>query len=104
MVLEYVVFIGLCVLAVGFYVLHERRLKEIPFVVDSESLKLESPIERHLYQALKFRGEYIKTQVPCGKYRIDIALPAYRIAIECDGKPYHSTTIQKAHDKRKNTY
>jgi len=104
MVVEYVAFIGLCVIAVVCYVLHERRPKENPFIADPESLKLESPIERRLYQALKFRGEYIKTQVPCGKYRIDIALPAYHIAIECDGEPYHSTRLQKAHDRRKNAY
>lgn len=90
MVVEYVVFIGLCLVGVVCYVLHEMRPKEEPFVWDPESLKLESPIERRLYQALKFRGEYIETQVPCGKYRIDIALPAYRIAIECDGKAYHT--------------
>jgi hypothetical protein len=61
MILEYVVFIGLCIMAAVLYVLHERRPKENPFVVDPESIKLESPIERKLYQALKFRGEYIET-------------------------------------------
>jgi hypothetical protein len=40
------------------------------------------------YNALKARGEYIRTQVPFGKNSIDIALPVYHIAIECDGEAY----------------
>src|SRR5690606_13784691 len=64
----------------------------------------ESYIERRLYKALQLRGYYVRTQVRCGKYRIDIALPSYRLAIECDGKAYHSSAEQKAHDRRKNAY
>ncbi|WP_257985575.1 endonuclease domain-containing protein [Bacillus sp. V5-8f] len=71
---------------------------------DLEREKLESPIERRLDDALILRGEYVKSQVPCGKYRIDLTLPAYRIAIECDGKAYHSSPEQKAQDRRKNAY
>jgi len=102
-VLEYVVFIGLIAVAVVCFVLHERKPNPAA-VVDLERLKVESPIESRLYQALKNRGEYVRTQVPCGRYRIDIALPMHHIAIECDGKAYHSTPTQKAHDKRKNAY
>lgn len=91
--------------AVVFYLMDKKRTKGAPGVfVDHERLKCESPIERRLYDALKFKGEYIRTQVPCGRYRIDIALPAYRIAIECDGKAYHSNPQQKARDRRKNAY
>lgn len=64
----------------------------------------ESPIESKLYDALTFNGFNVETQVPCGRYRIDLAIPRYRIAIECDGKAYHSSPNQKAHDRRKNTY
>ncbi|MED4534832.1 endonuclease domain-containing protein, partial [Metabacillus fastidiosus] len=56
------------------------------------------------YTALTNRGYEVKTQVPCGKYRIDLVLPSYNLAIECDGKAYHSSTAQKAHDQRKNAY
>jgi very-short-patch-repair endonuclease len=104
MVVEYVVFIGLLAAAVVCYIVYELKPKEILPPADPEGLKVESPIERRLYDALRFRGEFVKTQVPCGKYRIDIALPAYHIAIECDGQAYHSTEAQKAHDKRKNAY
>ncbi|RVP93283.1 endonuclease domain-containing protein [Sinorhizobium meliloti] len=104
MVGEYLVFFFLISAALVCYIAYELQPKEIMPPVDPESMKVESPIERRLYDALKFRGELVKTQVPCGKYRIDIALPVYRIAIECDGKAYHSTPSQKARDRRKNAY
>lgn len=72
--------------------------------IDHERGKCESYIERKLYDALLFNGYYVKTQVPCGKYRIDLTLPRYKLAIECDGKEFHSSSSQKAHDKRKNAY
>jgi very-short-patch-repair endonuclease len=72
--------------------------------IDYEKIKCESPIERKLYNALKFNGYYVRSQVPCGKYTIDLTLPMYSIAIECDGKAYHSTPEQKAHDRRKDAY
>lgn len=71
---------------------------------DQEYAKCESYIERRLYEALKANGEYVKSQIPCGKYSIDLALPVYRIAIECDGKAYHSSEKQKVHDRRKDAF
>ncbi|MEK4799946.1 DUF559 domain-containing protein [Thermoactinomyces sp. FSL K6-2592] len=70
---------------------------------DYQYAKAQSPIERRLYNALKNKYK-VKTQVPCGRYRIDIALPRYRIAIEADGRPYHSSKKQKAHDRKKTQY
>lgn len=104
MLFEYAVFGLLILAAAACYIAFELKPKEIIPPVDDPRDKTESPIERRLYDCLKFRGEVVKTQVPCGKYRIDIALPAYQIAIECDGKAYHSTPAQKAHDMRKNAY
>jgi very-short-patch-repair endonuclease len=72
--------------------------------ISLERAKCESPIEYRLFNALTYRGYYVRTQVPCGKYRIDLALPTYKIAIECDGKAYHSSPAQKRHDARKNAY
>src|SRR3954462_12585316 len=83
-----------------FYILYELKPKE-KVIMDHERHKTESPIERMVYDALVVRGEYVKTQVPCGSYRIDVALPAYKIAVECDGKQWHSLPDQKARDKHK---
>jgi very-short-patch-repair endonuclease len=101
--LEYIVFFSM--LAAGFLAFIFRR-KESPMfdAVTMQRLKCESPIERRLYDALVVRGYAVSTQVPCGKYRIDLALVGPRIAIECDGKAYHSSPEQKAHDRRKDAY
>jgi very-short-patch-repair endonuclease len=64
----------------------------------------ESYIEERLYKELKKNGFNPIPQVRCGPYRIDLALYEYRLAIECDGKEYHSTPEQKRHDARKNYY
>lgn len=79
------------------------RTQEVP-QVDWERKKTESPIERRLLFALRSRGYYPRTQVPCGKYSIDIAFPVQRITIECDGKTYHSSPQQKAHDRKKDRF
>jgi very-short-patch-repair endonuclease len=72
--------------------------------IDFQRIKCESPIETILYNALKNKGYNIETQVRCGKYRIDMTLPLYKLAIECDGKEFHSNPEQKAHDRKKNAY
>ena len=100
----FVVFVLLIVTGFVFFFFDRKRKVTNVVPMDYERMKLESPIERRLYDTLKFRGEVIRTQVPCGKYRIDLTLPAYRLAIECDGKAYHSSPEQKAHDQRKNRY
>ncbi|MBO8172090.1 MAG: DUF559 domain-containing protein [Bacillaceae bacterium] len=103
--LEYLVFGG--IMGIGlFYSYKLSKIKKYEPYPDHfyEIWKTESPIERRLYRDLTAKGYVVKTQVPCGKYRIDLALPSYKIAIECDGKAYHSTPEQKAHDRRKNQY
>ncbi|APH07220.1 hypothetical protein A9C19_20710 (plasmid) [Bacillus weihaiensis] len=101
-----VVFVLIFVIMPIFYTVDHIRNPEFADVskVDIQRLKCESPIENRLYSALTTRGYYVATQVPCGKYRIDLALPHHNLAIECDGKKYHSTPAQKAHDRRKNIY
>lgn len=64
--------------------------------------RCESPIEWKLYNALIRRGYKVKTQVRCGSYRIDITIG--RLAIECDGKSFHSSPDQKKYDKRRSAY
>jgi len=68
-------------------------------------VKTESPIEDILKIALFERiPTRIFPQYGVGYYRIDLAIPQHRIAIECDGMQYHSTPAQIEHDQKKNKY
>jgi very-short-patch-repair endonuclease len=64
--------------------------------------RCESPIEWRLYNALARKGYNVRTQVRCGPYRIDMCIG--NIAIECDGKDFHSSPEQKKYDKRRTSY
>src|SRR3954465_15678839 len=55
----------------------------------------KSPIERRLYVALKTAGYRVKAQYAMGAYRCDLAIPKYKLVIECDGEAYHSSKKQK---------
>lgn len=72
--------------------------------VDVQLRKTESPIERRIYYAVTQAGYRAETQVQCGRYRIDVALPDYNVAIEADGKKYHSSKEAKARDRTKDRY
>jgi very-short-patch-repair endonuclease len=64
--------------------------------------RCESPIEWKLYNALARRGYNVKTQTKCGYYRIDLTIG--NIAIECDGKAFHSSPAQKSYDSKRTSY
>lgn len=99
-----VTFIGMTVIIPTILLsLHSKSTTELN-IIEFELNKCESPIERRLFKALTYRGFNVKTQEKCGPYRIDLVLPLYRIAIECDGKAYHSSPEQKKRDKRKTNY
>jgi very-short-patch-repair endonuclease len=102
--MEYVIFFALVVFPMILAFKRFQENKEAASVVEDEIWKCESPIERRLYRALRNNGYVVRAQVPCGRYRIDLALMGPRIAIECDGKASHSSPRQKAHDRRKNAY
>lgn len=98
--IEYTIFTLLLIIPVILYM----KRKPVPVVVDLEKEKCESPIEHRLYNALQTNGYYPVTQVKEGRYRIDIALTTHKIAIECDGKAFHSSLKDKARDRRKDAY
>jgi len=95
---EFRALIRMMVIALECWIMREK------IIWDYQYAKTQSPIERKLYNLLKEKGYRVKTQVPCGKFFIDIAIPRYKLAIECDGKAYHSSPDQKRHDDRKNRY
>ncbi|MGG1483530.1 DUF559 domain-containing protein [Peribacillus castrilensis] len=106
---DYVVFFGL--VSVGFVLLwmDKRRHKGIepagyvpPFM--EELGKCESPIERSVLKSLWLRNHQVVAQYPVGRYRLDLAIPALMICIECDGKAWHSSAAQKAHDRKRDAY
>jgi very-short-patch-repair endonuclease len=98
--MEIIITVILIFLTPAIYLFHEyisiRKNKEIHIC--------ESYIEKRLYNELKKNQFNPIPQYRCGPYRIDLALPEYRLAIECDGKEWHSTPEQKRHDARKNYY
>jgi very-short-patch-repair endonuclease len=108
--LDYIVFFGLLALSLIAYAVHLKRYRPeaVPPTppIDFERIKIESPIELRLYLALKERGHHVRTQYiePPKTYRFDLALPQYKIAIECDGKAFHSTPEQIARDRKKEAY
>lgn len=59
--------------------------------------KTESPIEEFLYAELVGFGIEPECQYSAGVFFIDFAYPNIKLAIEADGKPYHSSKekIQK---------
>ncbi|AIF43443.1 hypothetical protein X953_10190 [Virgibacillus sp. SK37] len=71
---------------------------------ESEISKCESPIERRVFRGLLNNGLYPTPQYRVGKYWIDLAFPHQLVAVECDGKKYHSSAKQKAHDRKRDKY
>jgi len=66
--------------------------------------KTESPIEASLLREFHLLGYYPKPQYWIGKYRIDLAFEKERLAIECDGKDWHSSESQKENDRQKDEF
>lgn len=76
-------------------------LSDIEYNQNYERTKCESSLERTVFDALIQKGYIVRTQVPCGRYRIDVALLRYKIAIECDGEYWHSSPEAKKNDRKK---
>ncbi|MFC7063973.1 endonuclease domain-containing protein [Halobacillus seohaensis] len=103
--IEYGVFFGLLAFTGVCVLRYKPAEEEVQSVELIEYNKCESPIERRLYNGLVSYGLQPRTQWPAGRrYRIDLAFPGRMIAIEADGKAYHSTPAQKAHDRKKDRY
>lgn len=55
---------------------------------NEEKLGVESlnALQRKVYHILRLNGYTVELFQPCGRYTIEMALPHYRIAIECPSK------------------
>lgn len=60
--------------------------------------KLFTPIERNIWDDLRYLGLPLYPQYPALKYMLDFADPFKKICIEADGKEYHQ---DKARDKKR---
>jgi very-short-patch-repair endonuclease len=105
--IHYILFFMLVSLSFVFYGLHLLRMRHAVIEVDpftKELLKTQSPIERRLFRVLYGLNYPVVCQYPFYPYSLDLALPALKIAIEADGKAYHSSPKQKAHDRKRDAF
>lgn len=66
-----------------------------------------SPIEEQMFFALSENSltfGRVRTQWLVGPYRIDLAFPDVLLAIECDGRAFHSSPAQVEHDMHRTNY
>lgn len=70
----------------------------------SQIKQTESPIEDILLRELHILGIYPDVQFEVPPYRIDLALPEQMIAIECDGKEWHSSDKQIERDTKRDEF
>lgn len=65
----------------------------------------DSPFEDAVYAFLRERGYWMKKQVGCAGFRIDLAVVdpeapgRYLLGIECDGAMYHSSPVARDRDR-----
>jgi len=78
-----------------------------PSGFDAQLALCDSPMEKRFLRAawpvLSHRWRVV-TQYPLAGYQIDVALPDLRIAIEVDGRDYHTKPQQVDDDKRRDRH
>lgn len=92
--------------------LEENLQSRLNFSIKSVIHKLsgmviEYPIETYLWDALEREELFYmaRKQYEIGPYRIDIAFPVCKLAIECDGAEYHRANItQLERDQKRDKY
>ena len=79
----------------------ERLIKGHPYF----KLKLcESPIELKFFVYAMHLIPNLRPQVTVGPYRVDLAIPDKRVAIELDGHEFHKTQEQRTCDAKRERY
>ncbi|MFC7443475.1 endonuclease domain-containing protein [Laceyella putida] len=79
-------------------VLKEKRWPDWQLVKVSDR---DFYLEKRLYLALTSAGYRVKTHILFGDLEVDLYIPKYKLAIEADGKAYHSSPAQKERDRKK---
>jgi very-short-patch-repair endonuclease len=71
-------------------------MRNDPYFIDWEF----SPIERNVWGDIRTLGLPFFPQVPVLNYFIDFGCPFLKIGIECDGKAWHDSELDRARDMR----
>lgn len=85
----------------------EQTFVKISDIAKNQNFHLyESPIETKLSGALEAWGVKVVAQKKIGNYRADlfIEMDGKKIVVECDGKEFHSSSEQRAHDKERDDF
>ena len=81
------------------------ELKRIELEHPFFKLKLcESPIELKFFVYSLKEIPNLKPQVVVGPYRIDLAIPEKKVALELDGHDFHKTPQQRTRDAKRDRY
>jgi very-short-patch-repair endonuclease len=64
-----------------------------------KTIKLESKIESDLFNALCLLGIEPELQYQISYFRVDMAYPELKLAVECDGHKYHTGEKNWSKDK-----
>ena len=79
----------------------DRLMSEHPYF----KLRLcESPIELRFFVFSMHKIPNLRPQVVVGPYRVDLAIPEKKVAIELDGHEFHKTSNQRTHDAQRERY
>jgi very-short-patch-repair endonuclease len=86
------------------FILEQIKLGYKPSL-DRIVFQTDSPLERMLYYAIRcdYKGKIVP-QYPLGPYWVDLAIPSRKLALECDGQAYHSSSKMKEHDRKRDAY
>jgi very-short-patch-repair endonuclease len=91
----------------GMEKLHDMQVGNILNKMLGRIDVLNSPIEQYLWDALEREGlSYLaRRQFDIGPYKIDMAFPIARLAVECDGAEYHrANMVQFERDQKRDKY
>ena len=76
-------------------------------LIEHPFLKLslcESPIELTFFFEAMLQIQDLKPQVEVGPYRVDLAIPEKKVAIELDGHEFHKTRLQRTNDAERRIF
>lgn len=106
-----VLFIVLAAMTVEFVIRNiYRSLREMIIfsknwrAIRARDARTESPLERKLAEALDARGVVYVREFAISNIHVDFAFPERKLAVECDGYRYHSSSDDKKRDAKRDAF